>query len=254
MGQQAYQKLQGLAQKTAQSLPLPVFYEQFKDEILRAVEALSTSSLIKKCRSYLDESQLECAHGVCHCETVAQDAGTLILIEARGVGIPADEVDRLLVATEIAGLLHDIKRKEKDHAVLGSIEAGRILTAIGLEGAEREYITNAIKNHEAFREVQGSNSTAGQLVSDALYDADKFRWGPDNFTTTLWLMVESNNTPPQALHGVFKEKMEGIEKIKRTFRTTTGKKYGPEFIDQGLQIGDRIYEELSAMLRQNDAP
>ena len=170
------------------------------------------------------------------------------------MGIPAHTIDRLLVATEIAGLLHDIKRKEKDHAVLGSIEAGRILTAIGLEGAEREYITNAIKNHEAFREVQGSNSTAGQLVSDALYDADKFRWGPDNFTTTLWLMVESNNTPPQALHGVFKEKMEGIEKIKRTFRTTTGKKYGPEFIDQGLQIGDRIYEALSAMLRQNDAP
>ena len=158
------------------------------------------------------------------------------------------------MATEIAGLLHDIKRKEKDHAVLGSIEAGRILAAIGLDSAEREYITNAIKNHEAFKEVQGSNSTAGQLVSDALYDADKFRWGPDNFTTTLWLMVESNNTSPQALHGVFKEKMKGIEKIKETFRTEAGRTYGPEFIDQGLQIGDRIYEELSAMLRQKEAP
>jgi L-lactate utilization protein LutB len=44
---------------------------------------LKTHELIRKCRTYLDESQLECAHGLCHCEAVARDAGTIVLVEGR---------------------------------------------------------------------------------------------------------------------------------------------------------------------------
>jgi len=61
-------------------------------------------------------------------------------------------------------------------------------------------------------------------------------------------MVKAHNTPLEALHGTFREKMRGIEKIKGTFRTGTGKEYGPEFIDQGITIGNAIYEEMSMML------
>jgi hypothetical protein len=35
--------------------------------------------------------------------------------------------------------------------------------------------------------------------------------------------------------------MEGLEKIKTTFRTRTGKRYGPRFIDLGLAIGEKLY-------------
>jgi hypothetical protein len=38
--------------------------------------------------------------------------------------------------------------------------------------------------------------------------------------------------------------MEGLEKIKTTFRTQTGKKYGPRFIDLGLAIGKKLYEVI----------
>jgi hypothetical protein len=44
--------------------------------------------------------------------------------------------------------------------------------------------------------------------------------------------------------------MRGIEKIKGTFRTATGKRYGPEFIDQGITIGNAIYEEMSLILQE----
>lgn len=243
-----YHRLKELANRIAQTLPPPSFYVTFQAEIHRAGETLSTNEFIGKCRAFLDESQLECAHGVCHCESVARDAGALILINARERGLDEGTVERLIIASEIAGLLHDIKRKEKDHAVLGSIEAGKILSAIGIDSREQEYITDAIRNHEAFKEVRDSDDAGARLVSDALYDADKFRWGPDNFTTTLWLMVEENGTPLESLHTVFKDKVKGIEKIKKTFRTETGRKYGPEFIDHGLQIGDVIYEEMSALL------
>jgi hypothetical protein len=42
----------------------------------------------------------------------------------------------------------------------------------------------------------------------------------------------------------FPRGMEGISKIKETFRTETGKKYGPEFIELGLEIGWKVYQFL----------
>jgi hypothetical protein len=244
-----YRKLQDRALELAQSLPQPSFYSAFASLLLRSEEALRSHDLIRKCRAYLDESQLECAHGLCHCEAVARDAGVIVLVEAAELGMNPDDAEPLFVTAIIAGLLHDIKRKEQDHAVRGSIESEKILTKIGVGLRERQYIADAIRNHEAFQETVERDDVAGKLVSDALYDADKFRWGPENFSVTLWLMVSSRNTPLESLHRTFKEKMKGIEKIKETFRTATGKRYGPEFIDQGIGIGDVIYKEMTAMMR-----
>jgi hypothetical protein len=249
MTQSVYQKLQDTALKIARTLPRPAFYGEHTTLISLAEEVLKTHELIRKCRTYLDESQLECAHGICHCEAVARDAGTIVLVEGRRRGITQSVIEPLFTAAIIAGLLHDIKRREQDHAVRGSIEAENILKALGVDERYRSYITYAIRNHEAFKATCDLDDEGGCMVSDALYDADKFRWGPENFTGTLWLMVEANHTSPEALHKTFKEKMIGIERIKETFRTATGKRYGPEFIDQGVMIGNAIYEEMSALLQ-----
>jgi hypothetical protein len=82
------------------------------------------------------------------------------------------------------------------------------------------------------------------MISDALYDADKFRWGPDNFTQTLWQMLRSSKAGIVPLIHRFPKGMEGISGIKETFRTETGKIYGPEFIELGLKIGEQIYQFL----------
>jgi hypothetical protein len=245
-----YQKLRDTAHRVAATLPKPAFYGLHEAVIRRADETLITSDIVRRCRMFLDESQLECAHGLFHCEAVARDAGAIVLIEAKQYGMARAASEALFTSAIIAGLLHDIKRKEQDHAVRGSIEAEKILSGLGMSLRERQYIADAIRNHEAFQETFDRDDSAGRLVSDALYDADKFRWGPENFTTTLWLMVDGRDTPPETLHRVFREKMKGIEKIKETFRTTTGKQYGPEFIDQGITIGNAIYEEMTALLAQ----
>ena len=244
-----YHKLRETAHRVAATLPKPAFYERHENFIQRANETLATHDLVRRCRSCLDESQMECAHGLFHCEAVARDAGALILIELKDGGVTWQETEPLFTAAIIAGLLHDIKRKEQDHAVRGSIEAEKILAGLGMSLRERQYIADAIRNHEAFQETFDRDDNAGRLVSDALYDADKFRWGPENFTTTLWLMVETRNTPIEALHRTFREKMQGIEKIKETFRTETGRLYGPEFIDMGISIGNAIYEEMNSLLQ-----
>ena len=82
------------------------------------------------------------------------------------------------------------------------------------------------------------------MISDALYDADKFRWGPDNFIQTLWQMLRSSKARIAPMIRRFPKGMEGISKIKGTFRTETGKIYGPEFIELGLKIGGKVYEFL----------
>jgi hypothetical protein len=248
MSQAVYEKLQNTALRVARSLPRPLFYDEHAPLVQRAESTLRDHEFISKCRAFLDESQLECAHGLCHCEAVARDAGTIVLIESERINMGTGDAEPLFVAAIIAGLLHDIKRKEQDHAVRGSIESERILSKLGMGLKERQYIADAIRNHEAFQETFDRDDSAGQLVSDALYDADKFRWGPENFTTTLWLMLDARDTPPESLHRTFREKMKGIEKIKETFRTTTGKRFGPEFIDQGITIGNAIYDEMTALL------
>ncbi len=250
MSKAAYQHLQERALAFARTLPSPTFYGNHASLLRRSEEALRTHDLIRKCRAHLDESQLECAHGLCHCEAVARDAGAIVLLEARDQGIGDAESELLFIMAIIAGLLHDIKRREDDHAVRGSIESERILAGIGLGLRERQYIADAIRNHEAFQEIHERDDAAGRLVSDALYDADKFRWGPENFSVTLWTMVNARNTPLESLHRTFPEKMKGIERIKGTFRTATGKRYGPEFIDQGIFIGNAIYEEMTSLLQQ----
>jgi len=248
----AYQKLQDTALRVAGSLPTPLFYSRHAASLNRSEEILRSNDLVRQCRAYLDESQLECAHGLCHCEAVARDAGAIVLIEGELQGISHSEIEPIFTSAIIAGLLHDIKRREDDHAVRGSIEAENILKVVGVNERSRLHISYAIRNHEAFKATCDLDDRAGCMVSDALYDADKFRWGPENFTTTLWIIVGSRNTPPEELHRTFREKMRGIEKIKATFRTETGKRYGPEFIDQGITIGNAIYAEMTILLQNAD--
>lgn len=245
-----YRQLQDLSLQIAERFERPLFYRTFAGELASSEAALRREGPIQACRGQLDESLLECAHGICHCEAVARDAGALVMIEGRARGMDEQEIGSLTEAAIMAGLLHDIKRREQDHAVLGSREAERILDRFAFDKRLTGYITYAIRNHEAFKTTCDLGDESGCLVSDALYDADKFRWGPENFTTTVWTMVQDRGTSPHKLYDVFPDKMKGIGRIKETFRTPTGRKYGPEIIDQGLFIGNLVYRELERLVKQ----
>ena len=95
-----------------------------------------------------------------------------------------------------------------------------------------------------FKKTDKSGSPEGVLVSDCLYDADKFRWGPDNFTDTIWAMVSFSNIPIAQFMDLYPEAMDKLAKIKSTFRTITGKKYGPQFIDIGLAVGKELFDVI----------
>jgi len=237
----------------AERLGSPRFYEDHWREMRASAEILESSPVIERCRAQLDETEMHPAHGVEHCEKVALDAGAILLVECARQGIKGTLPEELTECVQIAGLLHDIKRNEQDHSIAGSIEAKRILSDFDIDQRLKDYVTLAIRNHEAFKRFTDPDDNEAKLVSNSLYDADKFRWGPDNFTSTLWLIMESTATPIEHLYEVFEQKMGWIRNIKMTFRSDTGREFGPEFIDMGLKIGNEIFGELKDLLGVHNA-
>ncbi|MFA6450988.1 MAG: hypothetical protein WCX65_16050, partial [bacterium] len=131
--------------------------------------------------------------------------------------------------------------------------ADEILRELEFSAGDRAAVSFAISNHEAFRPAAVAETEDTQLISDALYDADKFRWGPDNFTETVWFMLEAAGAPVEMMVASYPEKIKGVEAVMETFRTKTGREYGPDFITRGLRIGEKMIEILNEELRRGGA-
>lgn len=239
-----YRKAQAIAKRIAREVGEPLFYRHEAPFIEMSDHLFTEHPLVTRAVGILGAEPDRLGHGLGHSTKVAVDAGAIILIEC-GNANSRDRVGRLVALAHVAGVLHDIKREEKDHAAKGAEEAARILRDFALTDDERSAIAEAIANHEAFRPVLPLDDPAYQVLSDALYDADKFRWGPDNFSDMLWDMVSRRGVPLSALLGRFLKGMEGIGRIRETFRSETGRRYGPDFIDRGMEIGNRLYAELT---------
>jgi hypothetical protein len=240
-----YEEMMATSRVIAASFPQPRFYVHCREPLNLSRSLYDEDPQVMKCRTLvLRELKDEFGHGIEHSGKVALEAGALAYIEGERFSLEESSRREACLLAQIAGLLHDLRRGEEDHAKASALAASILLQKSTLSPGEGEYIVQAIANHEAFVEPEKIESPVGQMISDALYDADKFRWGPDNFTATLWQMLRSSRAPIAPLIRRFPEGMEGISWIKQTFRTETGKTYGPEFIELGLQIGEKVYQFL----------
>jgi hypothetical protein len=242
---QEYRRAIDLSREIAADVGTPRFYLEREEEVALSRKWFAAEPLVEEALRIVGEREDCLGHGLIHVRKVAIDVGALILIEEGGARTDV-RVRRLVLLAHLSGLLHDIRRSEKNHAERGADEAAAILASFPLSDEECADVANAIRNHEAFRPFRTEAGATARLLSDALYDADKFRWGPDNFTETLWAMIIPRGIPLQALLPRFLAGLEGIRKVRESFRTVTGREYGPDFIDRGLTIGRRLYEELTA--------
>jgi hypothetical protein len=230
-----------IAREAGAGAPTPRFYLDNEPAISFSRTIYDSDGTVGSFREYMAGRTDDFGHGLVHSELVALDAGALVTIE---LGRLDGETAACVALAQTAGLLHDIRRKEKNHAERSAEEAKRLLSEHGMDEGCRSMIVCAIKNHEAFREETPIGDPTGRLISDSLYDADKFRWGPDNFTTTLWDMLEYGGIEVTRMLMGYRRSLSGIERIKQTFRTPAGKRYGPQIIDAGLGIGEVIYRRL----------
>ncbi len=240
-----YDEMMSSSRRIAASFPDPHFYESCASQLADSHSIYQQAPLVGRCRKVIARDLARNpSHGLEHAEKVAVEAGALVLAEGARIGLEGSDANEIAALAQVAGLLHDMRRGDEDHAASGAIAAGSLLDNLGVPGKDRHYVVQAIANHEAFVEPPIIVSAIGKLVSDALYDADKFRWGPDNFTVTLWEMLRFARASVVAVIPRFPEGMEGIARIKGTFRSHTGRVFGPEFVDLGLSIGNKIYEFL----------
>jgi hypothetical protein len=206
--QPIYHQIRQRARQIILRHPTPDFYRDhaLADETSRRL--FDSNPIIKKLLSFVAKIlEDDFGHGLIHAVKVSRDAGSVICIETRHRSHDPDRLSRLIC----------------------------------LSSEEITHICRAIQNHEAFKDRIDAQSPEGELISDSLYDADKFRWGPDNFHDTLWDMVSYFNPPLAEFIEGYPQGMKKLETIKKTFRTATGKKYGPQFIDLGLAIGEELY-------------
>ena len=240
-----YARIRKRARQIVSRFPPPAFYKDYSYENELSRQYFETHPVTCRLKAFVeDHLEDDFGHGLDHAIKVAIDSGALMAIEIDLAEYAESPSERRIVIVQCAALLHDIKRKKKDHAIAGSSYARKILKAYPFETDEIEDISIAILNHEAFKRTVKANSIKGALVSDCLYDADKFRWGPDNFTDTVWDMVEYFNVPVSTFMGQYPKGLESLARIKNTFRTATGRKYGPQFIDAGLAIGEELFDYI----------
>lgn len=237
-----YKKIRQRARQISAGFPTPEFYRIFSTANDQSRHFFESDPVIILLRQFvLETTRNNLGHGLDHAMKVSIDAGALIIIEGAAVGYSPDFMTRRLFLTQCAGLLHDLKRKHHNHAEKGAVFAREVLKAYPqLHSNDVEDISNAIHNHEAFRDQKRITTPEGKLISNCLYDADKFRWGPDNFTHTVWDMVSSADVPLVKFIEYYPKGIQALLRIRNTFRTATGKKYGPEFIDTGLAIGNKL--------------
>lgn len=181
-------------------------------------------------------------HGIDHSKKVAIEAGAIVLVEMRDGD--RSRARHLVLLSQMTGLLHDICRLEDDHAAKGAELSESILLDYPLEDPDKQRIAFAIADHEAFTNRKQTDDPDSALLSGALYDADKFRWGPDNFSTTLWEMCDYNDIPLPEILNRFPDGLKRIKEIETTFRTSVGQTFGPQFIELGLSLGQDIHDRL----------
>ncbi len=235
--------LHRIKQESAAIAPdfLPKFYDRVHAELAFAKESFFIHPLVTRCREdVLPFLYDDFGHGIDHAKKVAIEACALVMHETLPQGI--EVARRLGLLAMLAGLLHDSCRLEDNHAVHGAELSRLIFQDYPLDDAEKDIIYQAIASHEAFSSAPTFANPYGQFVADALYDADKFRWGPDNFNTTLWEICDYQEWTLEQILEKFPVGLEIIVSITNTFRTQSGKIYGPEFIELGLVMGKKIYQ------------
>ncbi|MFW6236136.1 MAG: hypothetical protein ACOC24_05060 [Desulfovibrionales bacterium] len=230
---------------------LPLFYSQFPNELHCAREMFFDHPLILRCQEdalpFLNDTA---GHGIQHAKNVAIETGAIILID--GTRKDLKTTRHLALLGQISGLLHDTCRLEDDHARVGADLSRIILRDYPLSDRDKEMIYFAICNHEAFQPVDPPQDGETQLLSAALYDADKFRWGPDNFSTLLWEMCDYQEWPLPEVIARFPLGMKRLREILPTFRTEVGRSFGPEFIEIGLELGQTIYRRVQEFGTKQD--
>jgi hypothetical protein len=240
------------ARELSHSRPQPAFVLECAEELSHASNLFFDHPLMLRLQNdalgFLNDA---CGLGVEHGKRVAVDAAALVLVEPSGLN--QEERRRLALLAEMAGLLHDSMRHEDDHPDKGADLCLRILRGYPLAPEERVWIAQAVSLHEADQPQAEGGPENARLLSGAVHDADRFRFGPDIFTATLWEFCECDDWTLEEIVRTFPKGPEHAGACAHGFRTEQGRRYGPAMLSEGLALA-KDYERLFQKTLAANAP
>jgi hypothetical protein len=125
-----YDEMMSSSRRIAASFPAPHFYESCASELADSHRIYQQASLVGRCRKVIARDlSRNPSHGLDHAEKVAVEAGALVLAEGAGIGLKGPDAHEAAALAQVAGLLHDMRRGDEDHAASGAAAAGSITSA-----------------------------------------------------------------------------------------------------------------------------
>jgi len=240
------------ARELSASRPQPAFILECAEELSHASNIFFDHPLMLRLQNdaiaFLNDPL---GLGVEHGKRVAMDAAALVLAEPSG--LDQEQRRRIALLAEMAGLLHDALRHEDDHPDKGADLCLRILRGYPLAPEERMWIAQAVSLHEADQPQTEAGPECARLLCGAVHDADRFRFGPDIFTTTLWEFCECDEWTLEEIAQTFPKGPKHAESCMHGFRTEQGRRYGPALISEGLTLA-KGYERLLTKTLAVNAP
>jgi len=213
-----YVHLRAKAREILASLPTPAFYSDNAAAVDLSRVFFNGDPVVSELRDIVaGRIENDFGHGLEHAVKVTLDAGAIMLLEGEQAEFSEAYTFRRVRLAQCAGLLHDIVRKQDDHAIRSAAVAKQVLSAFKLAPEEIEDVCMAIRNHEAFKDPVDIPSFEGNLLADTLYDADKFRWGPDNFYYTVWDMVDYHCVPLEQFVEQYPTGIARLAEIRESF-------------------------------------
>ncbi|XPV76418.1 MAG: hypothetical protein ACNI27_00485 [Desulfovibrio sp.] len=233
------------AKRIVAELPAPAFYDDCDSEVEFSRKLFFQHPVLAR----LQEDALnflydETRFGIIHAKNVAIDACAIVLVE--GQLASADENRHLALLAQISGMLHDISLHEEEPSIQNSEAAAVVLRQYDLTDRDRKLIDLAISHHE-WGDFSFEDDYEAELLCGAVHDADKFRWGPDIFSTAFWKGCNYQQADSAQMIKCFEQSFGTISDYRDNFKTICGRSYGSELLEFGENAGTAILEYMKRL-------
>ncbi len=194
--------------------------------------------LINLINEHLEDIESQITHGFGHLEYVSLLASYIANVECKRKKVPVNLSDSIVESAFLGGVLHDIDRHlgfGEIHMIVGEKTAKEFLNLLGVKNKN---VLEIVRNHDINNYKVSAKSN--DVAFGSVFDADHFMYGWER-EDIFWKRGEQKNIPESEIIHDY----QFLYPVRNAWRTSYGKKVGPQLIDFGLSIAKHIEIQFS---------
>jgi|GEM_PF-781186 len=221
---------------------LPSFYDDFAEDVSFASDLFfNHPALLKLQEESVPFLYDDYMFGIEHSKRLAQDAATLVM--AWDSGLDRNTARRTSLLAAVAAMIRDIECAGGEaERTQGS--AYVMLDDCTLSDSEKHLVSRASTCRRRPDASDMPETSQLRAMSYCLHDAYWFRFGPDIFSTVMWLYCDYSTASLADLIQQFEIGVNDARYASDGFLTEVGRKYGPEILEAGVEQGEIMLERL----------